>query len=499
MHFLLNQIIASDILIYFFLSLYTIGALLITVYSIGFYHLLFLFVFKHKKYKLVAHQYDDDQWPYVTVQIPMYNEKSVAESIIDCCALLDYPTEKLEIQVIDDSTDETLEIVNERAIYWNMKGINVTVVHREKRDGFKAGALQHATQFAKGEFLAIFDADFRPNRDFLKKTVGYFRNPKVAVVQTRWGHLNREFSMLTRAQSLLHDGFFMIEQQAREIGGYLLRFNGSAGIWRKETIRDIGGWSSDTIAEDHDMCLKAQLKGWKFVYDFNVVAQAELPLTMTDFKIQQHRWTKGRGQNIKKYFWKLLKSDLKPMVKFHAIFDLINVFVLVGILLLSLTSIPVALFIQINPVIQKVMVYLTISLINVLILPWITWLIMEQYSSSKTERIKEFFKTLFPFIITIVALPFFLTISLFDGFFNKKSFFYRTSKHNIIDKAIPWKGNLYKLSEIPLITWFEGLLAFLFIGAIVADFSIGFFGFLPYHILLSISYSFLFIQSFKKV
>ncbi|TNE69256.1 glycosyltransferase [bacterium] len=480
------------------LTLYITGAVLITIYSVGQFHLLFIYLKKNAAYSRKAKVYKDDEWPYVTVQLPMFNELYVAEHVIDACAKLDYPLNKLEIQVLDDSTDETLEIVNKSASAWRQKGVDIAVIHRENRNGFKAGALAEATPIAKGDFIAIFDADFRPYPDFLKKTIGYFEDPEVGVVQGRWGHLNRNYSLLTRAQSLLHDAFFIVEQQAREIAGYFLRFNGSAGIWRKSCIADAGGWSGETLSEDYDLCLRAQMKKWKIIYDVNVEAPAELPVTMTDFKAQQYRWTKGRGQIIKKLLIPVLKSDASTIVKIHAMFDMLNVLILVGIFLLAIASIPIVMMLPGNEVVQRVLLYFSISLINVLLAPWYSWLVMKYYETSLLMRLKEMVITFLPFAILIIGSPFFLLVSLFDGFFNKKSHFHRTSKYNAIHKEITWKDKLYSPKDVSGFTWFEAILAAFFAFGVIVDIGMKSLGFLPFHITLFLGYSFVFVQSFRR-
>lgn len=478
--------------------LYTIGPVLITIYSIGQFHLLYIFIKNKKTYSTKSPVYKDGEWPYVTVQIPMFNEMYVAEHVIDACAKLEYPSNRLEIQVLDDSIDQTLEIAEKTAEKWRAKGIDVVVIHRENRQGFKAGALHEGTQVAKGDFIAIFDADFRPNPDFLLKTMGYFQNPKVGVVQTRWGHLNRDYSILTRAQALLHDAFFMIEQQARSIAGYFLRFNGSGGIWRKETINDAGGWSGETLSEDYDLCLRAQMKGWEIAYDNEVVAPAELPVTMVDFKVQQYRWTKGRGQIIKKHFFNLLRMEKPFMVKVHAIFDLLNVFINVGVLLLALLSIPLVILLRVNPDLRAFFTYQSLALVNILIAPWFAWLVFDKYASTFKGKLKEMRRSFFPFLILIIGFPFFMVVSLIDGFVNNKSFFHRTSKYNALSKKDSWKNKVYSPSEIPAITWFEGLLGIVFLVALLIDITIISVAFLPFHILLTLSFSSIFLQSIRK-
>lgn len=494
----ITNLLQQPIWTQFFLILYTIGAVFVSIYTVGQFHLLSIYLRKNKSYKRVAPQYEVNNWPKVTVQLPMFNELYVADHVIDACAKLDYPSDKLEIQVLDDSTDETFEIVTKRAAYWQAKGIDVVVIHRENRQGFKAGAMAEATPIAKGEFIAIFDADFRPHPDFLKQTIGYFQEEKVGVVQGRWGHLNRNYNLLTRAQSVLHDAFFIVEQQAREIGGYFLRFNGSAGIWRKSCIDDAGGWSGETLSEDYDLCLRAQLKGWKIVYDVNAVAPAELPVHMIDFKAQQYRWTKGRGQIIKKLLWTIVKADLKPMVKVHAIFDMLNVIILIGIFLFAITSIPIVMMMQDNAYVQDVLFYVSFSLLNVLIAPVFTWLVLRYYQKTTWGRIKEMFGYFVPFAILMIGTPMFLLVSLVDGFLNKKSFFHRTSKYNAIDKTVSWKDKMYSPTEVPIVTWFEAVLAVFFVLAILVDFSLFSYGFLPFHITLFLGYSFVFVQSFRR-
>lgn len=491
----------EQLLIYVIIALYSIGALLITLYSIGQYHLIYLYLKRRKirSYYPELPEMEDGEWPVVTVQIPMFNERYVAKDVIDACAKLDYPKDKLEIQVLDDSTDDTTDIARERARFWAERGVDVTVRHRTNREGFKAGALKDGTPFAKGDFLAIFDADFRPHADFLRKTIPYFKNEEVGVVQCRWGHINRDYSFLTRGQTLLHDAFFMIEQQARALSGFFLRFNGSAGIWRKETVTDAGDWSGDTLSEDLDLALRAQMKGWKIVYDDSVDVPGEIPVTMNDLKIQQYRWTKGRGQVIRKLLPDLLRADLRPMVKAHAVFDLLNVFIVPGILLLATVSVIYILLMGQHPVMMKALFFLSVALINIAIAPWIAWLVMRIYGKFRfRDTMKEYVRVFPPFILIIAGIPFFQFVALVDGFLNRKSFFHRTSKYNITDKTDTWRSKVYSPKEVPVLTWFEGLLALYFLGGIFINFYVGTFGFLPFHILLFLSYTTVFSLSFAK-
>ena len=268
--------------------LLVVGALF--VYGINFFYLTY--VAWHKR-GLPSLPPTGDGWPAVTVQLPIYNELYVAERVIEAAARLDYPPDRLEIQVLDDSTDETVQLVQAVVERWRSRGINVVHLHRTSRPGFKAGALAAGMQRAQGEFLAIFDADFLPAPDFLKQTVPYLRNPAIAFVQARWGHVNRHYSFLTYLQSLAIDAHFMIEQFARSQAGLWFNFNGTAGVWRRAAIEDAGGWKADTLTEDLDLSYRAFLRGWQACYLRHVVAPAELPVSFMAYRRQQHRWARG--------------------------------------------------------------------------------------------------------------------------------------------------------------------------------------------------------------
>jgi len=267
-----------------------------------------------------------DELPRVTVQIPVFNERNVALRIIDQTIKMQYPADKLQIQVVDDSTDETVNVIKERVEYWQANGINIQHVHRTNRIGFKAGALRDAMSVASGEFIAIFDADFMPESDFLLQTIHHFTDQQVAMVQGRWGHLNLNSNRLTKTQAIMLDSHFALEQQVRSKSGMLFNFNGTAGIWRVQAIIDAGHWSADTLTEDLDLSYRAQLKGWKLVYRNDIVCPAELPSDMRAFKSQQHRWAKGGIQVMKKLLGTVWRSDLSLAKKSEATFHLSNNF-----------------------------------------------------------------------------------------------------------------------------------------------------------------------------
>lgn len=264
----------------------------------------------------------DCDLPHVTVQAPIFNERLVVERLIDSLVALDYPREKIQIQVLDDSTDETVMLAANRIAEWRTKGINITHIHRKDRQGFKAGALEEALASASGDYIAIFDADFLPPVGFLKKAIPYFSSPEIGMVQTRWSHLNRDHNLLTRVQSIMLDAHFGIEQIARSKMGAFFNFNGTAGVWRKKTISDAGGWQSDTLTEDLDLSYRAQLKDWEFRYIRDIRCPSELPVNMAAFKTQQHRWAKGAIQVMKRLLVRVWKSSVPLTTKIEATFHL---------------------------------------------------------------------------------------------------------------------------------------------------------------------------------
>ncbi|TDI69023.1 MAG: glycosyltransferase [Bacteroidetes bacterium] len=255
--------------------------------------------------------------PHVTIQLPIYNEAHVVRRIIDACARLSYPRHRFEIQILDDSDDETSGIIADCVRRWKHEGIDMVHVQRNSRDGFKAGALKHGTALAKGDLIAIFDADFVPQTSFLEQTIPHFNEPNVGMVQARWGHINEDHSLLTRIQAFGLDAHFALEQRVRSATDCFINFNGTAGVWRRTCIEDAGGWSSETLTEDLDLSYRAQLKGWKFVYKPDIEVPAELPVSMNAFRDQQFRWTKGALQTARKTLGPLWKSSHPPRVKWE--------------------------------------------------------------------------------------------------------------------------------------------------------------------------------------
>lgn len=306
----------------FFLATYFLVLLVLSVYGSHRYVMAYLY-YKYKgNLPAPLARYPPDGLPAVTIQLPVFNELYVVERLIEAVARIEYPRDRLEIQVLDDSTDETQSIARAQVERLRAQGLDIRYLRRATREGYKAGALQEGLKVARGELVAVFDADFVPAPDFLLRSVNYFTDPGIGMVQVRWEHLNRDYSHLTQAQAIFLDGHFVIEHTARNRSGRFFNFNGTAGLWRRSTIADAGGWQHDTLTEDLDLSYRAQLKGWRFVYLPDVVSPAEVPVEMNAFKSQQHRWAKGSIQTARKLLPRILRSGLPREVKLEAFFHL---------------------------------------------------------------------------------------------------------------------------------------------------------------------------------
>jgi len=304
----------------FILAPYLTILTILAIYGIHRYHLVYLYL-KHKN-KVAVPKGKMAQLPKVTVQLPIYNELYVVDRLVEAACKIRYPRELLEIQVLDDSTDGTQEIAAAAVEKHRELGFNIHHIHRKNRSGFKAGALENGLKLASGEYIAIFDADFIPAENFLEDVIDYFTDTQIGMIQARWGHINREYSLLTQVESVILDGHFMIEHGGRHLSGRFFNFNGTAGIWRREAIDSAGGWEHDTLTEDTDLSYRAQMIGWKFLYLPHIVCPAELPVEMNSFKTQQSRWAKGLIQTAKKLLPRILKSDLPWKIKIEAFFHL---------------------------------------------------------------------------------------------------------------------------------------------------------------------------------
>ncbi len=320
------------------LALYYLVLGVLSLYGVHRSYLVWLYLrHRHRRVELPP---QPAEWPKVTVQLPLYNEMYVAERLIDAVCALQYPTDRLQIQVLDDSTDETRDIVAACVARHRQCGVDIEHLHRRDREGYKAGALEAGLDTASGELIAVFDADFVPTSDFLQVTVPYFQDAEIGMVQARWEHLNRESGLLTRVQAIFLDGHFLIEHTARNREGCFFNFNGTAGIWRRRAIEEAGGWQHDTLTEDLDLSYRAQLAGWRFLYLPDLAVPSELPADIRGFKSQQHRWAKGSVQTGRKLVWRVLRASLPWRVKSEALVHLTNNGAYLLMLLLSLLVFP---------------------------------------------------------------------------------------------------------------------------------------------------------------
>lgn len=479
--------------------LYFVAFTYITMYCLLQLSLLFFYTKNLKQYKTEHEQLaKGDDLPFVTVQLPLFNELYVAERLIDNIVELDYPKDKFEIHVLDDSTDETVEICKAKVAEYKAKGFNIEHITREIRTGYKAGALKDATQFAKGEFIAIFDADFLPRKDFLRRTIPHFKDEKVGVVQTRWEHINQDYSLLTRLQAIQLNVHFTVEQLGRRAAGCLLQFNGTAGVWRKQTIADAGGWESDTLTEDLDLSYRAQLEGYKIVFLERVGAPAELPAEMNGLKSQQYRWQKGGAESARKLIPTILKSDLSMRQKFHGVGHLLSSSVFLSIFFSGMISVPLMFLL---PRTDLDMMYFTIFQTGFLIIGAVFFV-----GNRRAELDKPLWKILFKFI---VLFPVFLALSMglslhnsiavIQGLRGKKSPFVRTPKFNIKGLADSLKKKKYLSFKLDWIMMAEGFMALYFVFALVMGIFYGYKGFVPFHAMLAIGFGSIFFFSVRDL
>ena len=453
---------------------------------------------KNRKAKEVALPEDFSDWPVVTVQLPVFNELYVVERLIESVSQLDYPKDKLEIQVLDDSTDESFELAAKKVEEVKACGIDIKHIKRPDRVGFKAGALAYGLEICRGEFTAIFDADFVPTNDFLKKTIPAFANEKVGLVQTRWEHLNKDFSWLTKMQAFGLDAHFTVEQSGRNSSGHFINFNGTAGVWRKTCIEQAGGWQSDTLTEDLDLSYRAQLNGWKFVYKQEVGSPAELPAEMNALKNQQFRWTKGAAECAVKNLPKVLRGkNIDAGTKIHAIFHLLNSGVFICILCSALLSIPM-LFIKSSNVQYSLLFNLaSIFLISFFILSYFYWVSMEKGGRGWWSDFKRF-AIHFPMFLSIsMGMSLHNTVAVIEGYIGKKTPFIRTPKFAIGKTGGNWSTNKYRSLKVSPLAFVEGLLTVYFVFGIVLAFKLGDYGMLPFHLMLTLGFGYVFFYSVK--
>jgi len=436
--------------------------------------------------------------PKVTVQLPMFNEMYVAERIIETIAEFEYPRDKFQIQVLDDSTDETKDIIAKKVAEVAARGINIQHIHRVDRTGYKAGALDAAMDQVEGEFIAIFDADFVPDKDFLLRTIPYFNADNIGVVQTRWGHLNKTYSLLTELQAFGLNGHFAIEQGGRNSQGHYINFNGTAGVWRKECINDAGGWEHDTITEDLDLSYRAQMRGWKFTYLEEVESPAELPITMSALKSQQHRWMKG-GAEVFIKMWKRIVTTkgLKFSDRLHGLAHLFNSSVFVFILILSLLSLPI---LHIKDSFSDLNIYIKIFgafLSSTLFLAFYYWNAYRDKTGHFLKDFVSFTKRFVQFLTVSMALSLNNAVAVIEGYLGIKSSFVRTPKFNVAKKD-EFTGNKYDKKSLSIINIAEGVLMVVFGFTAINRAIYGDLGMVPFHLMLAIGYGLIFFNTIKE-
>jgi cellulose synthase/poly-beta-1,6-N-acetylglucosamine synthase-like glycosyltransferase len=385
------------------------------------------YLYHRHKYRLPTPKGRFERLPRVTVQLPIFNELYVTERLIEAVARLDYPRELLEIQVLDDSTDETQAIARGCVERLRAEGLDIAYVHRTNRAGFKAGALDNGLALAKGEFVAVFDADFVPEPDFLTRSVHFFTDPEVGMVQARWGHLNRDYSALTQAQAILLDGHFVIEHTARNRSGRFFNFNGTAGIWRRAAIAAGGGWQHDTLTEDLDLSYRSQLAGWRFVYLADLVAPAEVPVEMNSFKSQQHRWAKGSIQTALKLWPRIRSAGLPREVRREAFFHLTAN---VGYLLM----IPLTILLPITVVVRVSHGWYEVLLLDIPFFAAATFSVVTFYATSQAVQGRSWWSRLryLPFVMALgIGLSVNQARAVVEALMGYQTGFTRTPKHGV--------------------------------------------------------------------
>ena len=477
------------ILGYILLTIYLLALVAITIFCLMQFHLLYAYSKAQHIHKVPSSLQNEQEWPLVTIQLPLFNEQFVVERLIDNIASLDYPKDKLQIHILDDSTDETLQISKLKAKQYRDQGFDIQVITRTDRKGYKAGALKHGMAFAKGDFIAIFDADFLPKSDFLHQTIPHFSDPKVGVVQTRWEHLNQTHSLITELQAFQLNVHFTIEQRGRYDGRYLLQFNGTAGVWRRETIEDAGGWEADTLTEDLDLSYRAQMKGWHILFMEDIVAPAELPQEMNGLKSQQYRWMKGGAETAKKLLPKVWRSALSPSQKIHATMHLLSSSVFICVFLVGVFSVPLLFILEPLGITRDILSIFLVSLLSILIVYYVANVGVAWPRESKGKMILKFV-FLFPIFLALsMGLSFHNTIAVLQGYLGRETPFVRTPKFGFNQLKGSFNHSSYFKYQISSITIMEGVLAIYFSAAIIGAFYLQDWTFILLHSLLVFGYS----------
>ena len=490
------------VLEYIIIVIYSLSLILIFLYALAQLNLLFNYL-KARKKEDTSEKFDfenSEEIPFVTIQLPVYNELYVMKRLLKNIAKLEYPREKLEIQVLDDSTDESIETTAKQIKKIKEKGIDIQHIQRTNRQGYKAGALKEGLKTAKGEFIAIFDADFLPQKDWLLQTVPYFKDDKIGVVQTRWGHINRNYSTLTKIQAFALDAHFTLEQVGRNSKGHFINFNGTAGVWRKECIYDAGNWEGDTLTEDLDLSYRAQLKNWKFKYLENVETPAELPVIISAARSQQFRWDKGGAENFQKMMSRVITSKNVPFrTKIHSVLHLLNSSMFTCIFLVAVLSIPMLYIKNEYEHLKEYFYMMSFFVISSLIFFICYWYMYKNIYGGGFKNFFKYIAAFFTFFSIAMGFSLHNTIAVLEGHFGKKSEFVRTPKFNIKTLKDGWKNNKYISKKPSIHVVLEGLLAIYFVFGMYSAFIVGNqggdFGLFPFHLMLFIGFSYVFFKS----
>ncbi|MEZ0543078.1 cellulose synthase family protein [Fibrella arboris] len=478
------------------LALYALSLLLLFAYNLGQLSLIVIYLKAGRRQQVrtvVPGSADWSALPRVTVQLPLYNERYVVERLIDAVVGLTYPMDKLEIQVLDDSTDDSIELSARKVAYYQQLGFRINLIQRPDRVGFKAGALAYGLDRAQGEFVAIFDADFVPDPDFLLKTVPHFANPAVGIVQTRWTHLNEDYSLLTQLQAFGLNAHFFIEQGGRNAADFFMNFNGTAGVWRKSAIYDAGGWSSDTLTEDLDLSYRAQLKGWKFVYREDIGSPAELPVAMAALKSQQYRWMKGAAECARRLLMSVLRSpDVPGMHKLHAFFHLFSSSTFLLVFLLAFISVPVLYIRSLHP--EWALVYYLINFFQANLIILLLFYGIPFWRSNSQSKL------LFPWYFLaysslMMGLSLHNALAVIEGYMGRKTPFVRTPKFNVQKASDSWRSNVYLAAGFSWLTVLEGFMLLYFIGGICLGIFLHDYRMLFFHSMLTVGYGLVFVYS----
>ena len=482
---------------------YSISLILVLFYSLSQLNLLWNYVqYKKKKEKHpLLDLTKSESIPFITIQLPVFNELYVIERLLKCINQIEYPREKLEVQVLDDSTDESVELTRGLVEDLKIDGLDIVQIRRKNRVGFKAGALKEGLKSAKGEFIAIFDADFLPQPNWLLQTVSQFENEEIGVVQTRWSHINRDYSILTQVQAFALDAHFTLEQVGRNSKGHFMNFNGTAGVWRKTCVLDAGNWEGDTLTEDLDLSYRAQLKNWKFKYLEDVETPSELPVVMSSIRSQQFRWNKGGAENFQKMAKRVIISkEVKSSSKIHSILHLLNSTMFLNVFFMGVLSIPM---LYIKNEWGHLSLYFDLSsffIVSTIIFFCCYWVLYRYKKGGGLMNFIEYIKIFFTFYTIAMGFSYHNSLAVLEGHRGKRSDFIRTPKFNIKTLKDSWGKNKYTTKKISKNVIVEGVLALYFLFGMYSAFIVGKegdFGLFPFHLIFFIGFVFVFVNSFK--